>query len=510
MSFFRTTRARTLRSNICGSQCDKPCFSRRFMRLGYNKSRLLYSPIPDPPASFTSVDGYKSVVLNWTEPAYKGNFDILYYTVKNITLDISTKVKGLTTTITGLTNQPYIFTITATNSEYYTSITYNTVTVNPYDVPGAPTNIYGESGDETINLSWEAPDSDGGSEITGYKITMSPGDVITYTTVTNTTITGLTNGTAYTFTVVAINAGGSSSGTTSSAISPGSVPDAPTITSITRGNSTASVYFDEPTDVGGNDITGYYYSINGDVNENYTLTSDTVSPIIIDGLDNDVVYTIYLKAVNVIGNSIASNSIPMTTVTVPSAPTSLSATVADGSTVVSFTAPFSDGGNDIISYKYSINDENYTSISSNLESFTINDLENGKEYTIYLKATNDIGDSEPGSTTVTPGGVPVAPSITLTPSEVEKTQITLNITTDYSLEENYKGRTITKYEYAITADENATISEEDYVSNEESPTETSIIITGLLTGTTYYVYVRAVNSLGEGLPTMATTNTYSD
>jgi hypothetical protein len=317
---------------------------------------------------------------------------------------------------------------------------------------------------------------------------MSPDDDITYTTVTNTTITGLTNGTAYTFTVVAINAGGNSLGTTSSAISPGSVPDAPTITSITRGNNTASVYFNAPDDVGGNDITGYYYSINGDVNENYTLTTDTVSPIIIDGLDNDVVYTVYLKAVNVIGNSIASNSIPMTTVTVPGAPTILSATKGDSTATISFTAPSSNGGNDITSYKYSIDDEDYITISSSSTSFTITGLTNGDEYTIYLRASNDIGNSSSVSTTVTPSDVPVAPEISLVPGDG---QIILFIDTDYDDLLYNKGSSITSYEYSING------------GTYTSTTQTSVTISGLENGTTYEFSVRAINANGTSIATTA-------
>jgi titin len=466
------------------------------MRLGYNKPRLQYSPIPYPPATFTGIAGYKSVILSWPEPEYTGNFEISYYTVKNITLDISTKVKGLTTTFTGLTNQPYIFTISATNKEDYASTTYNTVTVTPYDLPGAPRNIIGESGDKSIKLSWLEPISDGGSDITGYTITWSTGNVNTESTDTNITINDLINGTAYTFTVVAINAGGNSLGTTSSAISPGSVPDAPTITSITRGNNTASVYFSAPEDDGGNDITGYLYSINGDVDENYTPTSDTASPIIIDGLNNDLAYTVYLKAVNAIGNSIASNSIPMSTVTVPGAPTILLATVADSSTIVSFTAPTSSGGNAITDYLYSTdNGTSYISADKTTTPITITDLTNGDDYTIKLKAVNDIGAGPASdSVTVSPATTPVAPTIYLVGGSQ---QITVYITTNYDESENNGGRAITKYEYS-------TDDGLSYESDTVSPTATTIIITGLETGNTYYVRVRAVNSIGNGLATSDT------
>ena len=70
--------------------------------------------------------------------------------------------------------------------------------------------VTGTPGDTTIDLSWSAPSSDGGSPITGYRITPSiAGSAQTPVDVTGTDpsarITGLTNGTAYTFTVAATN-----------------------------------------------------------------------------------------------------------------------------------------------------------------------------------------------------------------------------------------------------------------------------------------------------------------
>ena len=69
-------------------------------------------------------------------------------------------------------------------------------------------------------------------------------------------ITGLTNGTAYTFTVTATNAigTGAASGASNSA-TPAGVPGAPTIGTATPGNTTASVTFTAPASNGGSAIT---------------------------------------------------------------------------------------------------------------------------------------------------------------------------------------------------------------------------------------------------------------
>jgi hypothetical protein len=80
-------------------------------------------------------------------------------------------------------------------------------------VPDAPTAV---AGDGQADVSWSAPD-DGGSPITGYKVTPYLGSTAQTPTVvsgspapTSAKITGLTNGSTYTFTVSATNAVGTS------------------------------------------------------------------------------------------------------------------------------------------------------------------------------------------------------------------------------------------------------------------------------------------------------------
>jgi hypothetical protein len=71
--------------------------------------------------------------------------------------------------------------------------------------------------DASSVISWSAPSSDGGSAITGYTATSSGGQSCTTTSATTCTISGLTNGTAYTFTVTATNVIGVSSASSASA-----------------------------------------------------------------------------------------------------------------------------------------------------------------------------------------------------------------------------------------------------------------------------------------------------
>ena len=88
--------------------------------------------------------------------------------------------------------------------------------------PGAPTGVSATSGaDASSVVSWTAPASNGGSEITGYTATSSSGQTCSTTTLLTCSITGLANGTAVTFTVKAINIiGQSDASSASSAATP--------------------------------------------------------------------------------------------------------------------------------------------------------------------------------------------------------------------------------------------------------------------------------------------------
>jgi uncharacterized protein (TIGR02145 family) len=84
-------------------------------------------------------------------------------------------------------------------------------------VPGAPTSPVATAGNAQASVAFTAPASNGGSAITGYTVTSSPGSFTATGASSPLTVTGLTNGTSYTFTVIATNAVGNSVASAASA-----------------------------------------------------------------------------------------------------------------------------------------------------------------------------------------------------------------------------------------------------------------------------------------------------
>ncbi len=131
--------------------------------------------------------------------------------------------------------------------------------------PAAPTRVSATRGDQSAHVSWVAPAASG-SPITGYTITSSPGGV-TKTVPgdqTDGTITGLTNGTAYTFTVAATNTAGTSPASApSAAVTPATKPSRVAKPTVKVKGRKAIVKWAAPSDDGGSPIAGYRVVVNG-------------------------------------------------------------------------------------------------------------------------------------------------------------------------------------------------------------------------------------------------------
>jgi hypothetical protein len=80
------------------------------------------------------------------------------------------------------------------------------ISVTAVTAPGAPTAVSATAtGQTTASVTFTAPTSNGGSAVTSYTVSSSPGGITATGSTSPITVTGLSSGTAYTFTVVANN-----------------------------------------------------------------------------------------------------------------------------------------------------------------------------------------------------------------------------------------------------------------------------------------------------------------
>ena len=110
-------------------------------------------------------------------------------------------------------------------------------------VPDAPTNVVATPGPQLATVSWIAPANNGGSPITSYTATAAPGGAQCTATTTACEVKGLAPNTVYSFTVVAINAVGTSlpsSASNSITVAVATTTTAPTTTTTEKPTTTTA------------------------------------------------------------------------------------------------------------------------------------------------------------------------------------------------------------------------------------------------------------------------------
>ena len=261
--------------------------------------------------------------------------------------------------------------------------------------PNAPTNVSAVAGNAQATVSWKAAIL--GGNPSSFTATATPGGQ-TCTTANGTTlscaVTGLTNGTSYTFTVIATNSQGSSSASSpSAAVTPATVPGAPTLVAATSGDGQAAVSWVAPVSDGGGVITGYTVTASPG---GATCSTTGALSCTVTGLTNGTSYTFTVVATNSVGNSVASAPSSSATPTgPPGAPANVQLTVGVGQVVVSWSAPTWTGGSAITGYTVTASPGGATCSTTSALTCTVTGLTNGQQYSFAVVATNANGSGEP-------------------------------------------------------------------------------------------------------------------
>lgn len=158
-------------------------------------------------------------------PTYSGGLPVTY-TATSSPGGFTASGSASPLTVTGLqSGVAYTFTVTATNSLGTSAASAASNSITATTVPQAPTIGTATDGGTgtTVSVAF-TPGATGGSAITTYTATSSPGSITGTGASSPITVSGLTTGTAYTFTVTATNANGTS---TASAASNSVTPQIP-------------------------------------------------------------------------------------------------------------------------------------------------------------------------------------------------------------------------------------------------------------------------------------------
>ena len=214
----------------------------------FNAGQPLNAPTITTATSLTSTTA--SVV--YSAPFNNIGAPLLYYVATaspgGLTGTVTQSGSG-TVKVSGLTSgQTYTFTVNVYNQFGPSAVSTASNSVLMITVPCAPTigTATALTNSTTATVTYSAPANNGGSAITSYIATANTGGITATLSQAGSgtiTVTGLTAGTTYTFTVAAVNIVGTGAASTSSnSITPTTVPCAPTIGTVTFSSTTAVSY----------------------------------------------------------------------------------------------------------------------------------------------------------------------------------------------------------------------------------------------------------------------------
>ena len=349
---------------------------------------------------------------------------------------------------------------------------------------GSPTQVVidweEDSSDDTATVTVSPP---GGTGCSGVQ-----------TTDDSCTITGLTAGTSYTFTVRVFDKQAPFDDTTATvAATPYTVPDKPTIVATTAGNLQAWIDWTAPA-TGGSAITGYTATATATGETTRTCTTTTETLCKIENLTNDKTYSVQVTATNAGGTSQPSTAapvLPSATSGLPGAPTGVSAVTTSATAAeVSFTPAADVTGfptDDYTATCTSSNGGTQRTGTATSSPVTVSSLTTDKTYTCTVKATNANGDSP--ASTASNGITPNSAGVLGAPTIGTATGGSLQATVTWTAPSPATGLTTYQVAYLLDGVWSSPIT--------TSSTATSYTVTSLTPGS-YNFRVRALTVGGAG------------
>src|SRR5574344_1926653 len=301
-------------------------------------------------STVTATCGNGTVLLNWTNPADSDFFGVEVTASAGGTTAWDSMVinGGKSLLVSGLTNgTEYTFTLKSYDKSLNAS-SGTTKVATPVDTadstaPAEASSFAATAGDACATLSWTEPSD---SDYYGIKISAPPAagtlasPVVLLKGTTSLSVTGLTNGTQYTFTAQTLDTSlNASAGTTAAAtpVDSGDTTPPANVTNLTATNKDAAVLLTW-TDAADSDVYGYEVSWNGTgaINRAALTAISTGSMIVAQGaggcyisnLTNGTSYTFTVKSVDTSGNKSAGVTTTITPSIITQSPLSIACTAS--------------------------------------------------------------------------------------------------------------------------------------------------------------------------------------
>lgn len=333
-------------------------------------SPALASPIapPEAPTNLVPISGNSQVTLSWASSATATSYKIYRNDILLVTTQATTYVDK--SAINGTT---YSYAIKASNLGGDSVSTTSVIAKPEISAPNAPANLVATAGNSKVSLSWTSA-----ATAVSYKI-YRDGTFLASSATTAYLDGTAVNGTAYSYAVSAVNAGGESAQSSFATATP-SLPPAPltpTNLLVTPGNNQVSLSWSSSATA-----TGYKIYRDG------TLLASPTSPTYIDSaVINGTNYSYTVSAINDGGESAktaARSAVPQ--VPAPSSPTNLQASAGDGSVSLTWTASAT-------ATAYKIYRGGTLLATQSGTTYTDTGLTNGTLYSYTIKASNAGGES---------------------------------------------------------------------------------------------------------------------
>ena len=391
----------------------------------------------------------------------------------------------------------------------------------PVSVPGPPTSLTFRSSMGNLLVSWDEPDNDGGSPITGYLVQWKDtgeefSDTERRATVTDPRhqITGLTIGNEHTVSVAAINATGTGPAVTGSLLLVEN-PGAPNSPVVTARNQNLAVRWQPPSNEGSTPISEYRVLWKG-AGEDYddsacsqrrvTVSASGKLLAYIGPLRNGDSYDVRVIAVNVSGSGSPADT-SGTPAAIPGRPLGLGAFSIDAGLYLAWDTPW-NGGSPITEYRiqwkgtgqeYSETDRQATATVTS-RSHEITGLTNGAKYIVRVIALNANGSSEIAETTGEPGDAPGPPASLSIPFAHAVFNLTY-LEFEWSAPTDQGASPITRYWLSVRLGYENDYSKPKFTTGLDLEMDISCVFTyGLCNRTQHFVRVSAVNAQGVGPP----------